>query len=472
LSDGEARAQPDDEDPELELQPVDGRRRLAAFAALVSLGVGLLVAVLALHGEVLRVASSLVLLVVMTVAGWFAATRLGLRRIAGLVLALVSAGGLVALTLTAHHHGVAIVALVATAALSAMAARYALRRDPQSLRAAKTPGTRVGPGAHAVLIVNPKSGGGKAERFHLVEEARRRGVQPIVLEASSDLRTLAQEAIGGGADVIGMAGGDGSQALVASVAMRHDVAHVCIPAGTRNHFALDLGLDRDDVVGAMDAFGEAIERRVDLADVNGRVFVNNVSLGVYAKIVQSAEYRDAKRQTTAAMLPELLGPDAKPFGLRFVGPDHVEHESAALVLVSNNPYVLTRLTGFGTRARLDAGVLGISAIEVRGAMDFSQLAAAEAVGQIRRYRGLLEWQLDTFTVESDTPVEAGLDGEAVMLAPPLQFRSLPGALRVRLPPLAPGRSPAALAAPSTWWTVTALLRTIAGRPTPVDEAGR
>jgi hypothetical protein len=111
-------------------------------------------------------------------------------------------------------------------------------------------------------------------------------------------------------------------------------------------------------------------------------------------------------------------------------------------------------------------------MEVRGAADVSQLAAAEAVGQIRRYRGLLEWETGTFTVEADTPVEAGLDGEAVLLAPPLQFRSLPGALRVRLPSLAAGRSPALLAAPSTWWTVTALLSTIAGRATPIDDAAR
>ena len=79
-----------------------------------------------------------------------------------------------------------------------------------------------------------------------------------------------------------MAGGDGSQALVASIAAERGVPMVVIPAGTRNHFALDIGLDRDDVVGALDAYGEARERTIDLADVNGRIFVNNVSLGLYA----------------------------------------------------------------------------------------------------------------------------------------------------------------------------------------------
>ncbi len=112
-----------------------------------------------------------------------------------------------------------------------------------------------------------------------------------------------------------MAGGDGSQAVVAAVAAAHDLPFVCVPAGTRNHFALDLGVDRDDVVGALDAYGDARQARIDLAEVNGRVFVNNVSLGVYARIVASDEYRDAKLRTAAKMLPTLLGPDAPPSGL-------------------------------------------------------------------------------------------------------------------------------------------------------------
>ena len=109
-----------------------------------------------------------------------------------------------------------------------------------------------------------------------------------------------------------MAGGDGSQALVASVAMRHDMAYVCVPSGTRNHFALDLGLDRADVVAALEAFTDGVERTVDLGRVNGRVFVNNASLGVYAQVVRSGAYRGAKARTWGRMLPDLLGPKAAP----------------------------------------------------------------------------------------------------------------------------------------------------------------
>ena len=155
--------------------------------------------------------------------------------------------------------------------------------------------------------MNLKSGGGKAERFGLVDLCRQHGIEPIVLHPGDDLRQLAEDAVAGGADLLGMAGGDGSQALVASVASQHNIPFVVVPAGTRNHFALDLGIDRDDVPGALDAYQDGVDATVDLAEVNGRVFVNNASMGVYAAIVQSADYRDAKMQTAAAMLPDAAG---------------------------------------------------------------------------------------------------------------------------------------------------------------------
>ena len=232
---------------------------------------------------------------------------------------------------------------------------------------------------HPVLIMNLKSGGGKAEKFRLADECEKRGIEPIVLQPGDDLLQLAEDAIARGADVIGMAGGDGSQALVATVASRRDVPHVCVPAGTRNHFALDLGLDRNDVVGALDAFADAVERRVDLASVNGRVFVNNASLGLYAKVVQSPEYRDAKISTAASILPELLGPEAKPLDLRFRGPD-ADYPTAHLILVSNDPYQMDHLVDMGTRQRLDLGVLGIVATRIADAAQASRFVAMEAAG--------------------------------------------------------------------------------------------
>jgi diacylglycerol kinase family enzyme len=239
-----------------------------------------------------------------------------------------------------------------------------------------------------------------------------------------------------------------------------------VPAGTRNHFALDLGLDRDDVPGALKAYEDGVDTQVDLAEVNGRVFVNNASMGVYAEIVQSADYRDAKLHTVAAMLPDLLGPTATPIDLHFTLPSGQKADSAQLLLVSNNPYQLARLRGGGTRERLDGGALGIAYVRVDTATDAEGLAALELAGQVQRFARWNEWTASEFVVRSGGPVEIGIDGEALILDPPLRFVIRPRALTVRLPRTAPRRSPAArfvrvIAKP----TVVALWHTLLGHPT-------
>ena len=271
------------------------------------------------------------------------------------------------------------------------------------------------PASQPVLIVNLRSGGGKAARFDLVRESQARGIEPIVLDRDDDLATLAEAAVRRGADVIGMAGGDGSQGTVAAVAAEHDVPYVCVPAGTRNHFALDLGLDPADVIGALDAFGDGDERRIDLGRVNGRVFVNNVAMGVYGVVVQSPQYRDHKVRTVINKLPELIGPAAQPFDLRFTGPDGRAYDTALLVLVSNNPYGLDPRPRRGTRGALDGGSLGVIA-----------LAGPPP-------RGLAEWSTPSFRVESEHAVALGVDGESVEMISPLDFDALPSALRIRTP---------------------------------------
>ena len=399
-------------------------------------------------------------------AAWVVVTRRGIVRVLGIAAAIGAlAGGAVALVRRGSvdelvAFAVAIVAFGVASRLALRQARTARDADPVS------PVPRSSRPTRAVLLINPKSGGGKAERFNLPGEARKRGVQPVLLEAGDDLLELAERALGDGAEVIGMAGGDGSQALVATIAMQHDLPHVCIPSGTRNHFALDLGLDRDDVVGALDAFTDGVERRIDLARVNERVFVNNASLGVYARVVQSDAYRDAKLETWAQMLPEMLGPDAPPIDLVFNGPDTTEYTDAPLVLVSNNPYQLTHLAGAGTRPRLDSGRLGVVAARIRSAGDVAELVTLETIGQPNRFRGLLEWSQPEFEIRSSSSVAVGLDGEALMLEPPLRFVSLPGALRVLLPRNAPGTSPAAATVSLTRNDLTVLLRIAAGRSDP------
>jgi diacylglycerol kinase family enzyme len=448
-----------------------GRRRIvergAAWAALglLAAAVGVLVA-----GAVRNLGPFLLILLgllVAVTAGWYAVSRHGMARWIALGLIAVSLVLLIWGIVAADMRTVWIILTLVFGVLSVGCARVALGltdRDRQEAMQALPAAPRP---AHPVLIINPKSGGGKAERFRLADECSARGIEPVLLRPGDDLLQLARDAVARGADVIGMAGGDGSQALVASVAAAHQIPHVVVPSGTRNHFALDLGLDRDDVVGALDGFSDAVERRIDLAEVNGRVFVNNASLGLYAKIVQVPGYREAKLKTAAEVLPELLGPDAKPFDLRFTGPDGTRYDTAHMILVSNNQYQLDHLGGRGTREHLDDGVLGVVAARIGGPVQARRFVTLEAVGQVRKFPGWLEWETPRFKVGSDSPVEIGIDGETLMMTPPLVFTVRPGALRVRIPRTAPGRSPASEALHlTTLSTVGDLFAIAAGRPLP------
>ena len=445
-----------------------GRRVTAVVALLAPLAV-LVVVVVALVRRPLTLVLAVACVALGMGAAAYAITRPGVRRTLGAVLAVLALAAAVVLILAAAGGLLVIGLVVALILVSAAATRHALGRDIKSLKSSPTPGAAVGPAARPVLLMNPKSGGGKVDRFNLVEVARRRGIEPVVLAPGDDLLRLAEQAVAGGADVVGMAGGDGSQALVASVAAAHDVGFVCVPAGTRNHLAMDLGLDRDDVVAALDAFGEAVERRIDLGLVGEQVFVNNATMGLYAKIVQSPAYRDHKVGTALELLPAMLGPDATPFDLRFTGPDGTEHASAHLILISNDRYQLGSGEGFGSRRSIDGGNLGIVAATFRSSAELARLLESGATGRNWRPPGWVEWAAASFQLESGRPVEIGIDGEAIMLDPPIRFRTLPGALRVRIPLGAPGYSPAAAAPTPGWAGITALLRAVAGRPVAIGS---
>ena len=439
-----------------------GSRRAAAAVAIVALVAAFLyLAESAIHHWLVLLAS-VFSLGVAVIAAWYILSRRGVARaVASGVAALAL---LVFVVVVVASESLIVLAVgLGLAALSIGAANYALSPAAVASALERAPGPH-----HPVLLMNPRSGGGKAERFRLADLCRQRNIEPIVVRPGDDLRQLAEDAVARGADVLGMAGGDGSQALVASVASEHGIPFVVVPAGTRNHFALDLGLDRDDVPGALDAYEDGVDTVVDLAEVNGRVFVNNASMGVYAKIVQSADYRDAKVLTAAAMLPDLLGPAATPLDLRFTLPSGQEATAAQLLLVSNNPYQVAQLRGGGTRERLDGGVLGVVSVRVDTAADAERLAALELAGNVRRFASWNDWAPSEFEVRSAGPVEVGIDGEALTLQPPLRFVIRPGALTVRLPRIAVRRSPAAravrvIAKP----TLAALWQTVLGRPTGI-----
>jgi len=385
-------------------------------------------------------------LVLAVCSGWYGIRRRGAARMVGVGIAVLLLAGAIVLVILENRllEDVLVVVCVAVALAAAREAFKVHAVLPRADRPAKP-----------VLFYNPLSGGGKAERFHLADEARKRGIEPVELRRGDDLETLVRGAVEQGANALAMAGGDGSQAVVAMVAAELGLPYACIPAGTRNHFALDLGVDRDDVVGALDAFVNGGERCVDLAEVNGRVFVNNVSLGLYAEAVQKPGYREAKLHTLLETVPDALGPDAPPPDLRWRSPGG--DESAVAVLVSNNSYRLGHALGSGTRPRLDQAVLGVTV-----------LAPTTASGAtVTRKLGMQQWITPTFEIEADSPVAAGIDGEALRLDPPLEFRIRPGALRVRIAPHHPGASPSALE-PDKGWQMVGTLARFALRGGPAD----
>jgi diacylglycerol kinase family enzyme len=202
-----------------------------------------------------------------------------------------------------------------------------------------------------------------------------------------------------------------------------------------------------------------VERRVDVADVNGRVFVNNVSLGLYAAAVQRKSYRDAKLRTLLDTVPEVREREGTGVDLRWRGPGGHEHDSKAAILVSNNRYRLGHVVGSGTRPRIDDGQLGITIAGAR---------ASRGVGTHRPQRPWREWSAPVFEVDADQPVPVGIDGEAARLEPPLRFHVHPGVLRVRIARRHPGASPSAAMPASVGSGVRALSRIAAGHdPEPV-----
>ncbi|MFF7445573.1 MULTISPECIES: diacylglycerol kinase family protein [unclassified Streptomyces] len=394
----------------------------AALAVLVPLGYG------GLAGLLLLVCGALGLAMAAAALWWALTLRGPLRWAAGLLTLAVPAG-LIALFATTLFWALPV--SLALWSVAVWSGRYALRdagTDRIRRKERRTP-----PPRRPFLIMNPRSGGGKVDRFGLKEKAERLGARVVLLDPDDrqDVTALARQAVAEGADLLGAAGGDGTQALVAAVAAEHGLPFLVISAGTRNHFALDLGLDREDPGACLDALRDGVELRVDLGFAGDRPFVNNASFGAYAAIVQSPSYRDDKIGTSLELLPDLLTGQQ---GARLVvrAGDTVL-ESPQAVLVSNNPYRTGDPFGFGRRDRLDTGALGVLGIRVEGAVD----AAALLLGP--EPAALTVLAAREVVVEADGgEVEVGLDGEALVLPSPVRCRIAPGALRVRVPRKRPG----------------------------------
>src|SRR4029453_14674218 len=361
----------------------------------------------------------------LTLAGaWGALPNKGPMR--GLAAALAVAAPLTVLVLYTRARLTWVVLLAfGLLALALAAGRAALRRDaiPERMQEHGVPAPR-----RPFLIMNPRSGGGKVVRFGLKDKAEALGATVAVLEGPGtvDVGALARQAVADGADLLGVAGGDGTQALVAGIAAEHNLPLLVISAGTRNHFALDLGLDRDDPSRCLDALRDGVELQVDLGVIGDRPFVNNASFGAYAAVVQSPAYRDDKTRTTLDQLPGLLAGQQGP---RLVArAENVTVEGPQAGLVSNNQYGMGDIAGLGRRARLDRGTLGMFAVTVS--------SAVQAAGLVRgtQSRGLTRLAEREVVVDADAAqIPVGVDGEALLLDTPVRCTVRPAALRARGP---------------------------------------
>ena len=404
--------------------------RLALLAALAA------VAVLVVGSDrVLGFLLAVVIGIATVLAGtWWFLSRTGPVRWAAAGVVIAAPVTLAVLCIVRNQVATLIVA-VALAAVAVGSGRAAMvrARPPVAMPERHPPLPR-----RPFVIMNPRSGGGKVGRFDLAAKATALGAQVALLEGPGvvDVAALARRGVADGADMLGVAGGDGTQALVAGIAAEHNLPFLVISAGTRNHFAMDLGLDRERPDESLRALTDGVELCLDLGTINGRTFVNNASFGAYAEVVQSTAYRDDKRGTTLRMLPDLLSGHSGP-RLSVQIDDLPPIEGPQAVLVSNNPYETGDLAGLGRRSRIDIGALGVIVVTVDSAAQAAQLIRGS------RARGLRRFQAREVVI--DAPVDeipVGIDGEAVRLATPVRCRIHPQVLRVRVPKDRPGVPPA------------------------------
>jgi diacylglycerol kinase family enzyme len=368
-------------------------------------------------------------------AAFLVLSRRGVLRWLSLAVFVLAPLAVIAVYAFNHLLWVAVVA-AAGWLLSGWAARAALAGNRPDWRMPEFP---AGPVRHPYLIMNPRSGGGKVAKFDLQRKAEARGAEVFLMSGPEQVvAEVARKAVAEGSDLLGVAGGDGTQALVAGVAAEHGIPFMVITAGTRNHFALDLGLDRADPAACLGALSDGVELRVDLGVIGGQTFVNNASFGAYAEVVETPAYRGDKLATTLDTLPDLLQGHR---GARLSAiAEGVTIDAPQALLVACNPYGTGDIAGLGRRARLDRGVLGVVAVTVG--------SVRQAVGLLRGRRtdGLRVLTARTVVVNASSErIPVGIDGEAVWMPVPVHCAIRPGVLRVRVPRDRPGVPPPKLA---------------------------
>ncbi|MET7989128.1 diacylglycerol kinase family protein [Streptomyces sp. NPDC005281] len=293
-----------------------------------------------------------------------------------------------------------------------------------------------------VVVANPRSGGGKTARFGLIDQAESMGAQVWSTSAEHDATSLASLAVQEGAEVLGVAGGDGTVSAVAAVAAAADRPLLVVPAGTRNHFARDLGLDIRNPVSSLSALIDGVPTRVDLGSIGPHVFINNVSFGLYADALLEPGYREDKARTLASVAPDYLA------GRQCVEADVDTPQGTVrlpqVVLVSNNPYHIATPRNLGRRFTLTSGLLG--GIVLKRPTDPPPDLLRHLRGELRRQPdpgtpgdAAITWTAASITLHGwGRQLHAGIDGESVTLPLPVTCEARPGGLQLLLPKDRPG----------------------------------
>lgn len=288
------------------------------------------------------------------------------------------------------------------------------------------------------VVLNGRSGSGAAS-------ASVTRIRDLCREAGRDVRVTtamgkgieraARAAVTDGCELLVAGGGDGTIGTVAALAAEAGIRFGVLPLGTRNHFARDLGLPLD-LDGAMQVILAGATRRVDLGEVNGRVFINNSSIGVYPRVVRFREklrkYGLAK--WAAAIWAVLAVLRRHPFvGVRITADGEPMVRRTPFVFIGNNEYRMEGLSA-ARRESLSDGVLALYVMNASGRRNLLWLA-----WQILRGRTAELKELEVFQVE-DAEIElrrrsthVALDGELVTMRGTLSYRVLPAALEVCAP---------------------------------------
>ena len=436
-------------------QSTPAQRWLARLSFVLA---GVAIVILVVFAELKSLAMfavGLVAAVVSVAAAYFFLSRRGVVRWLSLGVLVLAPIAVIAIFAVG---GVLWVAIVSAGVwlLAGVTARQALTGDPEDWRMPEYPAQP--PARRPYLIMNPKSGDGKVVKFDLKRKAEALGAEVFLFGGSGpvDVAAIARQAVANGADLLGVAGGDGTQALVAGIAAEHGLPFVVISAGTRNHFALDLGLDREDPARCLSALADGVEVRVDLGVINGQTFVNNASFGAYAEIVETPAYRGDKMGTTLNLLPDLLqGHRGAQLAAQVNG---TRIEAPQALLVANNPYGTGDIAGLSRRTRLDGGILGVVGVTVSN--------AAQAVDLLRGIRATGVSVLTTKQIEitANAPqIPVGVDGESILMSTPVTCTVSPGALRVWVPRERPG-----VPAPKPAVNWTRLRQLAGGRRAPAE----